>query len=144
MNKVYNPFSKYQITIPKDLSDRVKEFCRQSNTQSGLDFVPFNRQVDFWYFSFLYAHKLGLSPYKYPENELANITFASILDDYHIIHMQMAYLANNLDIKSLKQHKDIFRYVTELAHAGIPHVINLLKDDGDKPLFNLLGEIEIL
>lgn len=142
MNKIYNPFSNYQITIPKQFSDGVKDFCRQSNTKSVLDYVPFNRQVDFWYFSFLYAHKLGKDPYKYPDSELTNIIQGSILSDYHVIHMQMVYLSHSLNIESLQEPREIFRYVSELAHAGIPHVINLLKDAEDKPLFNLLGEIE--
>lgn len=144
MNKVYNPFSNYQITIPKQFSESVKDFCRQSNSKSILDYVPFNRQVDFWYFSFLYAHKLGINPHKYPDNELTNITQASILDDFHIIHMQMLYLSNNLDIKNLEEYREIFRSTTELAHAGIPHVLKVLKQEDDKPLFNLLEEVEQL
>lgn len=135
-----NPFESYQIAIPSKYSDKVKQFCKQSNPQITAQYTPFNRQVDFWYFAFLYAIKEDLSPDHF--TDMSNITAASILDDYHINHIQMAYLAKNLDIESLTSTRDIFNYASDMANAGIPHVIQLLSDEDDTPLDNLFFYLE--
>ena len=135
-----NPFESYQIAIPSNYSEKVKLFCKQSNPNTTPEFAPFNRQVDFWYFAFLYATKEDLPPDHITET--SNITAASILDDYHINHIQMAYLAKNLDIESLTDSKAIFNYASDMAYAGIPHVIQLLMDDDEKPLDNLFFYLE--
>lgn len=140
---IYNPFASYQIAVPKKYSDLIKQYCKQSNSQDNMAFTPFNRQVDFWYFSFLYASKHELDLQYYASNDLTNITAASILSNHHIIHMQMAYLAKCSDIDDLDNSKTIFDHISQLAYAGIPHVLNILKDrDNDTPLFNILDAIE--
>lgn len=135
-----NPFESYQIAIPSKYSEKVKQFCKQSNSTTTPEYAPFNRQVDFWYFAFLYAVKENLPPDHITDT--SNITAASILDDYHINHIQMAYLAKNLDIEKLIDSRAIFNYASDMAYAGIPHVIQLLMDDDEKPLDNLFFYLE--
>lgn len=135
-----NPFESYQIAIPSKYSDKVKQFCKQSSSQTSPKYTPFNRQVDFWYFAFLYATKEDLPPDHLTDT--SNITAASILDDYHINHIQMTYLAKNLDIESLVDSRKIFNDAADMANAGIPHVIQLLSDDEDTPLDNLFFYLE--
>lgn len=144
MPNISNPFANYQISIPNKYSEQVRKFCKQANSKEKEDYVPFNRQVDFWYFSFLYATKEGLEPDYIPESEKSNITFASILDNYQILHMQMAYLANKLSIESLLDSREIFKYISAMANAGMPHVIQLLSDEDDNPLGNLFYKIELM
>lgn len=140
---IYNPFSNYQIAVPKKYSEEVKKFCKQSETKAQGEYAPFNRQVDLWYFSFIYAVKMDLKPQQFSANDTSNITAASILDNYHINHMQMVYLADNQDIEKLDEGREIFNYVSGLANAGIPHVLQILNDiDEGKPLFNILDTIE--
>lgn len=140
---VYNPFASYQIGIPKKFSDEVKKFCKQGGNDMGGEYAPFNRQVDFWYFAFLYALQEKLTPEAIPSGEMTNITAASILSNFHIIHIQMAYLATCLDIEKLDEPREMFTYVSNLANAGIPYVLQILKDSEEgKPLFNILDTIE--
>lgn len=142
---IYNPFANYQIAIPKKYSDEVKKFCRQASNDMTEEYTPFNRQVDFWYFAFLYALKEKLLPEAIPGNDMSNITAASILNNFHVIHIQMAYLATCLDIEKLDEPREIFTYVSNLANAGIPYVLQILKDSEEgKPLFNILDTIEEL
>lgn len=135
-----NPFESYQIAIPNKYSDKVKQFCKQSNPQTSAKYTPFNRQVDFWYFALLYAIKEDLAPEHI--TDMSNITAASILEDYHINHIQMAYLSRNLDIEKLTNAREIFNYASDMANSGIPHVIQLLSDDEDTPLDNLFYYLE--
>lgn len=140
---VYNPFANYQIAIPKKYSDEVKKFCKQGGSDMGEEYTPFNRQVDFWYFAFLYAIQEELHPEPIPGSEMSNITVASILSNFHIIHIQMVYLATCLDIEKLDEPREMFTYVSNLANAGIPYILQILKDSEENtPLFNILDTIE--
>ncbi len=140
---IYNPFSNYQIAIPKKYSEEVKKFCKQSETKAQGEYVPFNRQVDLWFFAFIYAVQMDLSPNSISNNDMSNITSASILNDYQINHMQMVYLADNPDIEKLDESRDIFNHISALANAGIPYVLQILNDTEEgKPLFNILDTIE--
>lgn len=138
-----NPFTNYSITIPSAYSESIKNFCNQSNPKQLGTYVPFNRQVDFWYFSFLYAVKENLEPEHISSSLTQNITQGSILTDEQVHLMQMVYLANTLDIDSLKDSRTIFNYVSDMAFAGMTHVIALLKDeDEETPLDGLFTYIE--
>lgn len=140
---IYNPFSNYQIAIPKQYSEEVKKFCKQSEPRAQGEFTPFNRQVDLWYFAFIYAVKTNIKLQHFSTNDVSNITAASILEDYHVKHMQMVYLADNQDIEKLDEAREMFNYVSALANAGIPHVLQILNDiEEGKPLYNLLDTIE--
>lgn len=141
---IHNPFSTYQIAVPKKYSDEIKKFCKQNNTDAkNEEYVPFNRQVDLWYFAFLYAVKEKLQPEHISGADMSNITAASILIDHHIIHIQMWYLSKHLDIEKLSESREMFTAVSDLANAGIPYVLQILNDmDEGKPLFNVLDTIE--
>lgn len=86
-----NPFINYSITIPSAYSESVKNFCKQSNPKQLGTYVPFDRQVDFWYFSFLYAVRENLDPDHISSSSTQNIIQGSILSDDQVQQMQMAY-----------------------------------------------------
>jgi len=139
-----NPFASYNIEIPKQYAEQVKKYCKTGSSQESYEYTPFERQVDLWYFSFLYALKKGL-PQKV-ESESSNITPASILstDSYRISHIQLAYLGYHSGIEDLANHRKVFNFAQEMANAGLPYVINLLQNDEQRPLWNCLDEIESL
>lgn len=137
-----NPFAAYNIEVPKKYSEDIKKYCKTGGAQVTYEFAPFNRQVDLWYFSFIYAVKKGLEPAI--EKDASNITPASILsgDPYRITHIQLAYLAITNSIEELANHRKNFDYALSMANAGFPNVIQMLKDPDDRPLWTVLDEIE--
>lgn len=105
--------------------------------------MPFNRQVDLWYFAFLYAVKEKLQPDHISSSDISDITAASILSEHHSIHTRMWYLFKYLDIEKLNEPREMFTAVSDLANAGIPYVLQILNDmDEGKPLFNILDTVE--
>lgn len=137
-----NPFAGYTVEIPKKYADEVKKFCRTAGAKVTYEFAPFPRQVDFWYFSFLFA--IGKNLDIAPEKDTSNITPASILSNnpYRITHIQLSYLAHTRDFEKLANHRGVFDYALNMANAGIPYVLQLLNDPDDKPLWSLLDDIE--
>ena len=85
-----NPFASFNIEIPKQYAEQLKNFCKTGTNHESYEYAPFERQVDIWYFSFLFSLKKGLAPTQ--EKDTSNITPASILsnDSYRINHIQLA------------------------------------------------------
>ena len=137
-----NPFASYQIEVPRKYGDQIKSYCKTGGSGVTYEFAPFDRQVDFWYFSLLYAVKNGLSPEK--ETDTSNITYGTILadDSYRIPHILLMFLGNFGSIQELSNYRKVFNYANSMAHAGIPYVLQILSDEDDRPLWGLLEEIE--
>ncbi len=137
-----NPYASYNIEIPRNYSDEVKRFCRSGGGRDTYEFAPFERQVDLWYFSFIYAVAEGLDPIVSKDG--SNITPASILstNSYRITHIKLAYLGRYKDLQQLADHRMVFDYALGMANAGMPYVLQLLKDPDERPLWSLLDEIE--
>jgi len=137
-----NPFASYNIEIPKKYSEEIKQYCKTAGNKVSYEFAPFERQVDFWYFAFLYAVKKGLKPTSEPDT--SNITPASIFgnDPYRISHIQMAFLGEHKDLAELSNHRKVLDYALQMANSGIPYVLQILKDPEERPLWSLFDEIE--
>lgn len=139
-----NPFATYNIEVPKKYSEEIKKFCKTAGGKVTYEFAPFDRQVDFWYFAFIYAIRKSLDPVV--EKNTSNITPASIFasDPYRITHIQMAFLGKMGDLEQLANHRKVFDFATQMANAGIPYVLQILNDpdDDDRPLWRLFDEIE--
>lgn len=139
-----NPFASYNVEVPKKYAEEIKKYCKTAGGQVTFEFAPFSRQVDFWYFAFIYSVKKDLEPVI--EKETSNITPASILsgDSYRIAHIQLAFLAKAESIELLAKHREVFDYAISMANAGFPHVLQILSDKDDRPLWSILDEIERL
>jgi hypothetical protein len=137
-----NPFASFNIEIPKQYAELVKKYCKTGSNQDSFEHAPFERQVDIWYFAFIYALKKGLSPKQ--EKDTSNITPASILsnDSYRISHIQLAFIGYNKSIDDLANHRKVFNFALDMANAGLPYVLNIIKNDDQRPIWNCLDEIE--
>ncbi len=137
-----NPFAGYSITSPKQYSENLKSFCQTAGGQVNEMYAPFKRQVDFWYAAFLFAVNNELEPVV--ETETVNMTPGSILstDPYRVPHIQLAHFGTFEDIDALAEHKAVFDWAQQMANAGIPGLIAVLRDL-DEPLMNYLDHLEM-
>lgn len=139
-----NPFASFEINIPTKYQDSVKKYCRTGNTGAKAIEAPFDRQIDFWFMAFLIAVNKGLTPVKEKDTYTATtgITFSS--DIKRVSFMQLTVLGITENFEMLSDHRAVFNYCLELVNAGIPELIQILSDPDDKPLWSILGELELL
>lgn len=137
-----NPFSSFNIEMPKKYDDQIKSYCMTGGGSKSREQSPFDRQVDFWYSAFLLSVKYKLAPAT--EKDTYNVTPATILstDSYRITHIQAAYLAITEDFEGLAENKKVFDFAIGMANAGIPKLLQILSDTDQKPLWNILDEVE--
>lgn len=139
-----NPFASYTIEIPSKYSELSKKLSMTGSDRDALENAPFERQVDLWYFAFLYAVQQNFKPTQ--EKETTNITGAHILnnDSYRVAHIQLAYLGYYGNLEELADHRKVFNFALEMANSGYPHVLATLNDNDNQPLWNCLDKIESL
>jgi hypothetical protein len=137
-----NPFSNFNIDIPRKYSEKIKSYSATGGGSGSRELCPFERQVDFWYCAFLLAVNKELSPVI--EKDTYNATGATILttDPYRIIHIRATFLSISKDLAGLADNKKVFDFAMGMANAGIPLLIQILDDDEQKPIWNILDEIE--
>ncbi|MDP1773617.1 MAG: hypothetical protein Q8L15_15200 [Methylobacter sp.] len=136
-----NPFASFEIHLPKKYQESVKKYCRTGNKETP-ESAPFERQVDFWFMAFLIAVNKKLDPVK--DLDTYNATAAHILDAKRISLMQLAVLGITERFEIISEHREVFNYCLELANAGMPHLIQVLNDPEDRPLWAILSEVESL
>lgn len=139
-----NPFANYEVRIPKRYSDKIKSFCVTGVAHTSRELTPFDRQVDFWYFSVLVAVKKKLTPVNIDAKDTVNIVQGTIFsrDPYRITYLQAIYLSFTNDVEGISDSRKVFDFALSFANAGMPHVIQLLDDSEGKPLWNILDYIE--
>ncbi|WP_090207325.1 hypothetical protein [Ectothiorhodospira magna] len=137
-----NPFSSYNIEMPKKFDGQVRRFCLSGGGGKSREISPFERQVDFWFCAFVLAVQGRLSPSE--EKDTYNVVSAAILstDPYRVTYIQAVYLAMTRDLDGLASPRKVMDFALGMANAGIPYLIQILDDVDQKPLWNLLDEIE--
>ncbi len=137
-----NPFASYNIEIPNKFRDSALKYCKTGGQQSTPEFSPFERQVDFWFMAFLIAVNKKMSPIK--GTDTYNATNAAIFstDSNRVALLQLSVLGLTKDFDKLADHRWVFDYCLGLANAGMPHLIQILSDPDDRPLWSILAEFE--
>lgn len=143
-----NPFVSFNVEIPKKYQDTIKKFCKTgdgSQEKWNPEFVPFERQVDFWFMAFLIAVKKGLEPEKATDtySPITGAIFST--DSKRVDFMRLTVLGITKNFEILANDREIFNYCSGLANAGIPHLIQILDDPEEgRPLWLVLDELELL
>lgn len=137
-----NPFAGFDIRVPTQYHEGVKKFCQKSNSGVSVEFAPFDRQVDFWFAALAYAASQGLDPE--PAAETTKIIEGSILssDPHRITLIQLIYLSITDSMEGLANPRGVINFVSELANAGVPRLLQILDSKDDKPLYSLLDVYE--
>jgi hypothetical protein len=145
-----NPFTAYSIDIPKKHQEAIKRFCKTGEARDGKlekwnpEFVPFERQIDFWFMAFLIAVNKNLEPIKGTDTYTPISGEILSRDLKRTDFMRLTVLGRTGDFNILADNKAIFNHCIGLANAGIPHLIQVLDDPDDRPLWAILGELELL
>ena len=137
-----NPFAGFNLEIPNKYRESVLNFSQTGGNKKSPEFAPFKRQVDFWYTAFLLGIAKGLDPE--PDSDTYNATQGTIFssEPYRIHHMQLAYLGRIGSIDSLADSRKVFDFCLGIANAAIPHLVSVLSEPDDRPLWSLFDELE--
>ena len=139
---INNPFSGYNVELPETYGEKIRSYCATSGNRISSEAAPFDRQVDFWFSAFIIATIEQLSAVR--PTQTYNATQAHILSSNpeRIAYIQAVYLAETNNLDALADPREVWDFASKRAHAGVPRLIQILSDTDQKPIWNLLDNIE--
>ncbi len=145
MERHFNPFQTIDINVPNEYHEAFTRYCQKS-ADSTIDQSPFPRMVDLWFLSLCVAARLNLKPADISNYETTKIIDGSIFStDPWRIHILMLIAMSKTDtLEIVAEPRKIINLASGLAVAGLPKVIEMIKDGDSEPIWNLSDAIEYL
>ena len=138
-DKYYNPFQAIDIIIPVEFHEVFTRYC-QREAKLNIDNSPFPRMVDLWYLAVCVAIRLGLDPVlNLAKRDTRKIIDGSIFssDPWRVHVLMLIAVGKSGDVQIVSQPRKMMTLANGLAVAGLPNVIEMLKEGADEPIWNL-------
>ena len=142
-DRYFNPFQTIDINVPVELHEAFKRYCRRS-AGAIIDQSPFPRMVDLWFLSLCVAARLGLKPDDIRKFETTKIIDGSIFgsDPWRVHTLMLIAIGKTGDVQIVSEPRKMMTLASGLAVAGLPKVIEMLKDGDADPIWNLSDAID--
>ena len=146
VDRYFNPFGSIDINVPVEFHDAFTRYCHQRSAGAVIDYSPFPRMVDLWFLSVCVAARLGLNPADSTKYNTKKIIDGSIFgsDPWRVHTLMLIAIAQSGDVRIVSRPRDMMNVASDLAIAGLPKVLEMLKDGDAKPIWNLSDAVDIL
>ena len=141
----YNPFQGIDISDPEEIREKFQQYC-QTGGRAVIDQSPFPRMVDFWFLAVCVAARLGFKPADLANADTYKIIEGSIFgnDPWRVHTLLLIAIAHTGDVEIVSEPRRIMALANGFAVAGLPKVIEMLKDGQGEPIWNLSEAVEAL
>ena len=143
--RCYNPFQGMDISVPEEYRDTFARYCRTGG-RSNIDDSPFPRMVDLWFLSICIAVRLDMEPVDIGKSVTYKIIEGSIFgNDPLRIHALMLIAIKKVgNIQIVSKPRQVMALANGLSVAGLPKVVEMLKDGDAEPIWNISDAIDYL
>lgn len=144
-DRYYNPFQGIDISVPEEFREKFHQYC-QTGGRAVIDQSPFPRMVDLWFLAVCVGARLGLKPAELGNIDTYKIIEGSIFgnDPWRVHTLLLIAIAQTGDVEIVSEPRRIMSLANGLAVAGLPKVIEMLKDGEGEPIWNLSEAVEAL
>jgi len=142
-DRYFNPFQAIDINVPVEFHEAFTRYCQRS-ADAVIDQSPFPRMVDLWFLSVCVAARLGLEPVDTSKYDTRKIIDGSIFgsDPWRIHTLMLIAIAKTDDVLVVSEPRKVMALASGLAVAGLPKVVEMLKDGDAEPIWNLSDAID--
>ena len=142
-DRYFNPFQAIDINVPIEFHEAFSRYC-QRNANAVIDDSPFPRMIDLWFLSVCVAARLGLKPADITKYETRKIIDGSIFssDPWRVHTLMLIAIGKSGNVQIVSEPRKMMTLANGLAVAGLPEIIEMLKDGDEKPIWNLSDTIE--
>ncbi|MEW6173354.1 MAG: hypothetical protein AB1510_09870 [Bacillota bacterium] len=143
VDRYFNPFQAIDINVPVEFHEAFTRYCQRS-ADAIIDQSPFPRMVDLWFLSVCVAARLGLEPADITNYDTRKIIDGSIFgsDPWRIHILMLIAIGKTNNVEIVAEPRKIMTLANGLAVAGLPKVIEMLKDGDAEPIWNLSDAID--
>ncbi len=146
MDRYFNPFQAIDINVPVQFHEAFTRYCQRS-AGASIDHSPFPRMIDLWFLSVCVAARLDLEPAdisKYNTRDTRKIIDGSIFssDPWRVHTLMLIAIGRTGDVQIVAKPGKMMALASGLAVAGLPKVIEMLKEGDAEPIWNLSDAID--
>lgn len=143
--RYFNPFQAIDISVPVEFHEAFTRYCQRS-ADAVVDQSPFPRMVDLWFLSVCVASRLGLTPADTTKYDTRKIIDGSIFgsDPWRVHTLMLVAIARSGDVQIVSEPRKMMALANGLAVAGLPKIIEMLKDGDAEPIWNLSDAVDML
>lgn len=144
-DKYFNPFQAIDLNVPVELHEAFTRYC-QTSGNAVIDQSPFPRMVDFWFLALCVAARLNLDPVDVSKYETRKIIDGSIFgsDPWRVHTLMLIAIGKSGDVQIVSEPRKMMALASGLAVAGLPKVIEMLKDGEADPIWNLSDAMDAM
>lgn len=144
-DRYFNPFQGIDVSIPIEYHDDISRYSQREG-RAIIDQSPFPRMVDMWFLAVCIAARLGLEPADTSKYETRKIIEGSIFgsDPWRVHTLMLVAIAYTGGVDIVSEPRRMMAIANGLAVAGLPKVLEMLKDGDGDPIWNLSGAVEVL
>lgn len=142
-DRYFNPFQAIDINVPVEFHEAFTRYCQRS-ADAVIDHSPFPRMVDLWFLSVCVAARLGLQPADTTKYDTRKIIDGSIFgsDPWRVHTLMLIAIGQAGDVQIVSEPRKMMVLANGLAVAGLPKVIEMLKDGDAEPIWNLSDAVD--
>ena len=144
-DRYFNPFQGIDISVPVVFHEAFTRYCQRS-ADAVIDQSPFPRMVDLWFLSVCVAGRLGFEPDNITKSDTRKIIDGSIFssDPWRIHTLMLVAIGTSGNVEIVSEPRKMMAVANGLAVAGLPKVIEMLKDGSADPIWNLSDAVDAL
>jgi hypothetical protein len=142
-DRYFNPFQAIDISVPVELHEAFIRYC-QTSGNAVIDQSPFPRMIDLWFLAVCVAARLNLEPVEIGKYETKKIIDGSIFgsDPWRVHTLMLIAIGKTGDVQIVSEPRRMMTLANGLAVAGLPKIIEMLKDGGAEPIWNLSDALD--
>lgn len=142
-DRYFNPFQAIDINVPVEFHEAFSRYS-QTGGNAVIDQSPFPRMVDLWFLAICVAVRLDIEPADINKYKTKKIIDGSIFgsDPWRVHTLMLIAIGSTGDIQIVSEPRKMMTLANGLAVAGLPRVIEMLKDGDAEPIWNLSDEID--
>ena len=144
-DRYFNPFQALDINVPVEFHEAFTRYCQRS-ADAVIDQSPFPRMVDLWFLCVCVASRLGLEPADITKYDTRKIIDGSIFgsDPWRVHTLMLIAIGRSGDVQIVSEPRKMMALANGLAVAGLPKVVEMLKDGDAEPIWNLSDAVDML
>src|ERR1700733_8459693 len=144
-DRYFNPFQGIDISVPVELHEAFTRYC-QTSGNTTIDQSPFPRMVDLWFLAVSVAARLDLDAVDVVKLDTRKIIEGSIFgsDPWRVHTLMLIAIGKTGDVQVVSEPRKIMALANGLAVAGLPKVIEMLKEGDGEPIWNLSDAVDAL
>lgn len=141
----HNPFANMDLIALIEHRDFYDWYC-QTGGNTSVDQSPFPRMVDFWFAGLSIAAHRQLKPVDLSGQKTFKFIEGSIFDrdSWRVQAVMLIAIAVEDSVEIVGEPRRMMTIANGLAAAGVEHIVEMLRDGNQDPIWNLSDALDEL